>query len=53
MKARIQVGLVKLSDPRVARALLIGLMVALALLGTGSATFACTPGGAGGGCSGT
>jgi hypothetical protein len=52
MKGRMQVGLVKLSDPRVVRAIVIGVVLALAILGTGSATFACSPGGAGTGCGG-
>jgi len=32
MKARIRLGLLKLADPRFVRVLLIGLMLALALL---------------------
>jgi hypothetical protein len=52
MKTRMQSGLVKLSDPRVVRAVVIGVVLVLALLGTGSATFACSPGGAAGGCGG-
>jgi len=53
MKAHIQLGLLKLADPRVVRALLIGLTLALALLAGGSVIYAgdC-PAGAGGGCGG-
>jgi hypothetical protein len=50
MKARLQVGLIKLSDPRVIRALVIGLTLALAVLSRGT-VLAC-PGGSSGGCSG-
>jgi hypothetical protein len=49
MKARIQVGLCKLADPRVARVLLVGLALTLMLLVPQSAIYAC-PGGSNGGC---
>ncbi len=53
MKTRIQLNLVKLSDPRVVRALLLGLALALMLLGHGSIAHADTcPGGDNGGCGG-
>jgi hypothetical protein len=51
MKARMQVALIKLSDPRAVRVVMIGLVLAMALLGTGTAA-ALSPGGASGGCSG-
>jgi hypothetical protein len=50
MKARMQVALIKLADPRVVRVVMIGLVLALTLLGTSTA--AAMPGGASGGCSG-
>jgi hypothetical protein len=52
MKARMQVGLIKLSNPRVVRILLVGLALAMALLGPGAVAYA-DPGGCGGGCTGT
>ncbi len=53
MKTRIQLTLVKLSDPRVIRALLLGLALAMMLLGHGSIAHAETcPSGSSGGCSG-
>jgi hypothetical protein len=51
MKARTQVALIKLSDPRVVRVVLIGLVLAMTLLGTGTAA-ALAPGGGSGGCTG-
>jgi hypothetical protein len=53
MKARIQIGLLKVADPRLVRALLIGLTLALALLGHSSVIYGCVgPAGADGGCGG-
>jgi hypothetical protein len=53
MKARIQIGLLKLTDPRVVRILVVGLMLTLALLAQGSAAFACDcPEGSSGSCGG-
>ncbi len=53
MKTRIQLTLLKLSDPRVIRALLLGLTLALLLLGQGSIAHATNcPGGSDGGCGG-
>ncbi len=53
MKTRIQLTLIKLSDPRMIRALLLGLALALMLLGQGSIAYANScPSGASGGCSG-
>ncbi|MGA9349917.1 MAG: hypothetical protein WBW48_14085 [Anaerolineae bacterium] len=53
MKAHIQFGLLKLANPRLVRALLIGLTLALALLGHSSVIYGCyTPGGASAGCGG-
>ena len=50
MKAQLQLGLLKLTDPRVVRLVLIGLMLVLALLASSSVVYAdCCPGGAGGG----
>jgi hypothetical protein len=53
MKARLQLAAIKLANPRVIRMVLLGLMLALAVLAPGSVAFAddC-PGGSGGGCSG-
>jgi hypothetical protein len=51
MKARIQVGLVKLSNPRVIRIAMVGLALALALLGHPGVAFA-EPSGGDGGCGG-
>ena len=53
MKLYVQLGLLKLADPRVARLLLLGLILMLALLGGSSTVYAdgC-PGGAGGGSCG-
>jgi hypothetical protein len=53
MKARVQLGLLRLADPRVIRAVLLGLMVAAMVLAQGSVAHAdpC-PGGSGGGCGG-
>jgi len=50
MKAHIQLGLLKLADPRVIRVLLIGLTLALALLAGGSVIYAgdCPASGTGG-----
>jgi hypothetical protein len=53
MKAHIQFGLLKLANPRLVRALLIGLTLALALLGHSSVIYGCyDPGGATTGCGG-
>ena len=53
MKARIQFGLLKLADARVVRVLLIGLTLALALLGQSSVIYGCyAPEGASVGCGG-
>ncbi len=53
MKTRIQLTLIKLSDPRMIRALLLGLVLALMLLGQGSIAYANTcPSGDNGGCGG-
>ena len=53
MKARIQIGLLKLANPRVVRALLVGLTLALMLLANSSVIYGCVdPGGAGDGCGG-
>jgi hypothetical protein len=53
MKTRIQLNLIKLSDPRVIRVLLLGLMLAMLLLGHGSIAHADScPAGSNGGCSG-
>ena len=49
MKARIQLTLVKLCNPRIVRMLLLGLTLSLVLMGC-SATDC--PGGSSGGCSG-
>ena len=51
MKARIQVGLLKLQNPWVVRAALVGLALALMLLAPDTAVYAC-PGGSSGGCGG-
>jgi hypothetical protein len=53
MKAHLQLVGFKLADPRVARLVLFGLMLALAVLTHGSVAYAddC-PGGSGGGCGG-
>jgi hypothetical protein len=53
MKARIQIGLLKLADPRVVRILLVGLTLMLTLLAGGSVIYAgdC-PAGNSGGCGG-
>jgi hypothetical protein len=51
MKARIQVGLLKLQDPRVIRVVLVGLALALMLLAPHATIYAC-PGGSSGGCGG-
>ncbi len=51
MKARIQVGLSKLQDPRVVRVALVSLALALMLLAPHAAVYAC-PGGSSGGCGG-
>ena len=40
MKARIQIGLLKLANPRLVRALLIGLTLALGLLAHNSVIYA-------------
>jgi hypothetical protein len=47
MKAHIQLGLLKLADPRIVRVLLVGLTLALALLAGSSVVYA-IPDGAGG-----
>ena len=53
MKTRIRLNLIKLSDPRVIRALLLGLTLALLLLGHGSIAYANScPAGSNGGCGG-
>jgi hypothetical protein len=53
MKARIQFGLLKLANPRLVRVLLIGLTLALALLGHSSVIYGCySPSGTDGGCGG-
>ena len=53
MKTRFQLGMLKLTDPRVLRVVLFGLMLALAALAHGSVAYANNcPGGSGGGCSG-
>ncbi len=52
MKVRIQFGLLKLTDPRVVRILLVGLTLALTLLASGQVIYAapaCGDGGCGGG----
>lgn len=52
MKAHIQVGLLRLADPRVVRALLVGLTLALALLAHTGVVYAepiCDNGGCSGG----
>jgi len=41
MKARIQLGLVKLTNPRLVRVLLVGLTLALALLAHSSVIYGC------------
>ena len=53
MKARLQLAMIKLADPRAIRVVLLGLMLLLAALAPGSVAFAddC-PGGSGGGCCG-
>jgi hypothetical protein len=51
MKARIQIGLLKLVDPRVVRVLLVGLTLALMLLAHTGVVYA-TPDGNSGGCGG-
>jgi hypothetical protein len=43
MKARIQLGLLKLTDPRVVRVLLVGLTLVLMLLAGGSLVYADSP----------
>jgi len=52
MKARIQVSLLKLQDPRVVRVLLVSLALALMLLAPHAAIYACSPSGGNGGCGG-
>ena len=53
MKAHIQFGLLKLANPRVVRALLVGLTLALTLLANSSVIYGCyDPAGAEGGCGG-
>jgi hypothetical protein len=53
MKARIQIGLLKLANPRLVRVLLVGLTLALVLLGHSSVIYGCyDPAGAGEGCGG-
>ena len=52
MKARIQFGLLKLANPRVVRALLIGLTLALALLGHSSVIYGCYDPAGASGCGG-
>jgi hypothetical protein len=53
MKARIQIGLLKLANPRLVRALLIGLTLALALMAHSSVIYGCyAPGGTSPGCGG-
>lgn len=51
MKVRIQFSLLRFADPRVARALLVGLMLVLMLLTHNSVVFA-DPAGCAGGCGG-
>ena len=51
MRARIQFALLRMIDPRIARIVLFGLMLALAMLGHGSVVHA-DPCGGTGGCSG-
>jgi hypothetical protein len=53
MKARIQIGLLKLANPRVVRVLLVGLTLVLTLLAHSSVIYGCyTPDGATDGCGG-
>lgn len=53
MKAQVQLGLLKLADPRMARIIVFVLMLALVMLGRGSVVYADNcPGGAGGGSCG-
>ena len=53
MKAHIQFGLLKLANPRVVRALLVGLTLALTLLANSSVIYGCyDPAGASSGCGG-
>jgi hypothetical protein len=52
MKARIQVGLFKLADPRVTRVVLAGLALALMLVAPHFVVPAC-PAGSNGGCGGS
>jgi hypothetical protein len=51
MKARIQLGLLKVADPRIIRVLLVGLTLALTLLASTGVVYA-TPIGGGDGCGG-
>jgi hypothetical protein len=53
MKARFQLAMIKVANPRVIRMVLLGLMLALAVLAPGSVALAddC-PGGSGGSCGG-
>lgn len=51
MKAHIQFGLLKVADPRIVRALLVGLTLALALLAQTGIVYA-SPAAGGAGCSG-
>ena len=51
MKARIQFGLLKVTDPRVVRVVLIGLTLALTLLAHAGLVYA-APASGGGGCGG-
>jgi hypothetical protein len=51
MKARIQLGLLRLADPRMVRALLVSLTLALMLL-AGTGVVYAEPIGNGGGCGG-
>ena len=57
MKARVQLMLLRLGDPRLVRLVLIGLGLVLSLMlqGPGGAepVFACPSGGGGGGCDGS
>ncbi len=52
MKARIKLNLLKLSDPRVVRAILFLLMLAVTLLSHGSVSAQDCPGGGTSGCDG-
>jgi hypothetical protein len=47
MKARIQLGLLKLANPRLVRVLLVGLTLALTLLAGNSVIYACPASGSG------